>query len=66
MQERTTRLSRRQLIARLATLGATVPVASALIAACGGGQATPTPTTAPAAQPSPCLLYTSPSPRDRG
>jgi phosphate transport system substrate-binding protein len=53
MQERTTRLSRRQLIVRLATLGATVPVASALIAACGGGQATPTPTTAPAAQPSP-------------
>jgi phosphate transport system substrate-binding protein len=60
MQERTTRLSRRQLIARLATLGATVPVASALIAACGGGQATPTPATQPSpasgtpvAQPSP-------------
>ncbi len=36
-------LSRRQLLSRFAALGLFVPAASALIAACSGGEATPTP-----------------------
>jgi len=42
--------SRRQLLARLAAFGLAVPAASALIAACGGSEATPTPTTATGGQ----------------
>jgi len=38
--------SRRQLLARLAAFGLAVPAASALMAACGGSGATPTPTAA--------------------
>ena len=45
-------------------------VISMLVAACGGGETTPTEAPAPTAapvveEPTACLLYTSPSPRDR-
>ncbi|MFN3337183.1 MAG: PstS family phosphate ABC transporter substrate-binding protein, partial [Thermomicrobium sp.] len=61
MGETPVRCSRRQLITRAAALGLAMPVVSALLAACGGGQATPTPAPAgqaPATQPSPTVGQT--------
>ncbi|MBX6752650.1 MAG: extracellular solute-binding protein [Thermorudis peleae] len=52
-------LSRRQLLRRAAALGLSAPALSALLAACGGGSATPT--SAPAAAPSPTAAATKAS-----
>lgn len=54
------RFSRRQILKGI-IVGASAPAVSALLAACGGGGATPTPTQAPAAQPTATKAAASPT-----
>ncbi len=57
--------NRRQLLVRFTALGVTLPAVGALLAACGGGAATPTPTPATsgqAATPTPATAAPMPTP----
>lgn len=57
-ETRAGKLTRREVLQRAAALGLSAPVIASLLAACAGGQATPTP--APAATPTPAPAAATP------